>query len=167
MADGSIAAAFDFLSYKIDKIEMNMGDKIGYLMKDTPVLPDDINLSIKLRSTEKFVLEDGSSNYIGGLNTQIELIDNETQEIMLKGEFGISGVFIAKDPVKREAEENFAKINLPAILMPYLRASMTNILSCAGFGTILFPLINIYELAKIQNLQIIDHSVKNKIEATN
>jgi preprotein translocase subunit SecB len=161
MADGSIAASFDFLSYKIDKIEMNMEKKIGYLIKNDPVLPEDINLSIKLRNTEKYVFEDGSSNYIGGLNTLIEIINNETKNVMLKGEFGISGVFIAKDPVEKNAEENFAKINLPAILMPYLRASMTNILSGAGFGTVLFPLVNIYELAKNQNLPIVDHSAQN------
>jgi hypothetical protein len=45
--------------------------------------------------------------------------------------------------------------------MPYLRASMTNILSGAGFGTILFPLINIYELAKNQGLPILDRSAQN------
>jgi preprotein translocase subunit SecB len=161
MDDGSIAASFDFLSYKIDKIEMNMENKIGYLMNNSPILPEDINLSIKLRNTEKYVFEDGSSRYIGGLNTLIELIDNETKDIMLKGEFGISGVFFTKDPVEKKAEENFAKINLPAILMPYLRASMTNILSGAGFGTILFPLINIYELAKNQDLPILDRSAQN------
>jgi preprotein translocase subunit SecB len=161
MADGSIAASFDFLSYKIDKIEMTMEKKVGYLINNDPVFPEDIKLSIKLRNTEKYIFEDGISHYIGGLNTLVELIDKETKSVMLKGEFGISGVFVAKDPVEKNAEENFAKINLPAILMPYLRASMTNTLSGAGFGTILFPLVNIYELAKNKSLQIVDHSVQN------
>jgi len=155
MDNGGITASFDFLSYKIDKIEMNMDKKVGYLINNDPVLPENINLSIKLRNTEKYVFEDELIHYIGGLNTLIELIDRETKSVMLKGEFGISGVFVAKNPVEKSAEENFAKINLPAILMPYLRASMTNILSGAGFGTILFPLINIYELAKNQNIQMI------------
>jgi len=161
MDDGSIAASFDFLSYKIDKIEMNMGNKIKYLINNDPIIPEDINLSIKLRNTEKYVLDGGSSKYIGGLSTLIELIDKETNNVMLKGEFGISGIFFANGPVDKKAEENFAKINLPAILMPYLRASMTNILSGAGFGTVLFPLINIYELAKNQNIQLVDHSAQN------
>jgi hypothetical protein len=47
------------------------------------------------------------------------------------------------------------------ILMPCLRASMTSVLSGAGFGTVLFPLINIYELAKDRNHSIIEHSVEN------
>jgi len=161
MADGSIIASFDFLSYKIDKIEMNMENNVRYLMNKNPVLPEDINLFIKLRNTEKYVFEDGLNHYIGGLNTLIELIDKETKSVMLKGEFGISGVFSTNNHIEKNAEENFAKINLPAILMPYLRATMTNILSGAGFGTILFPLINIIELAKNQDLPIIDHSVKN------
>jgi preprotein translocase subunit SecB len=161
MADGSIAASFDFLSYKIDKIEVKIGNKVGYLLNNDPIIPEDINLAIKLRNTERFILENGLCKYIGGLNTIIDLYEKETKEVMLKGEFGISGVFVPNSTVDKKLEENFVKINLPAILMPYLRASMTNILASAGFGTVLFPLVNIYELAKSQNLPILEHTIQN------
>ena len=80
--------------------------------------------------------------------------------MMLEGQFGISGMFTSKNTVDKQTEETFAKVTLPALLMPYLRATMTNILSNAGFGTILFSLVNIYELAKKQDISIKDRSKK-------
>jgi preprotein translocase subunit SecB len=157
MADGSIAAGFDFVSYKIESISMKMENNINFLVNTDPIGPDCIQLSIKLRNTEKFIIN-GTVAYIGGLMTQIKITDAINGPMMLEGQFSISGIFTSKSTTDDKTEENFAKINLPALLMPYLRATMTNILSNAGFGTILFPLVNVYELAKAQNLSIIDRS---------
>jgi len=159
MAEGSVTAEFDFISYKIDAISMKMGNDANYLMNIGPIKPDCIKLSIKLRNTEKFNI-DGIVTYIGGLMTQIRITNEVDGPMMLEGQFGISGMFTSKKTVDKQTEEAFAKVNLPALLMPYLRATMTNIISNAGFGTMLFPLINIYELAKTQNLSIIDRSEK-------
>jgi preprotein translocase subunit SecB len=161
MADGGITAQFDFLSYKIDKIEMEMDNKLGYLLNNDAILSSEVKLSIRLSDTEKYISSDGSIMYLRGLNTLIDIIYKDTEKSILKGEFGITGVFVPTGPVEKEAEENFTKINIPAILMPYLRASMSSVLSGAGFGTVLFPLINIYELAKDQPHSIIEHQVKN------
>jgi len=160
MAESSVIAEFDFISYKIDTISMKMGNEISYLMNTDPIKPDFINLSIKLRDPEKFIVN-GKVTYIGGLMTQVKIINEADGAAMLEGQFGISGLFTSKGSAEEHAEENFAKINLPALLMPYLRATMTNILSNAGFGTMLFPLVNIYELVRTQNLSIIDHTKKN------
>lgn len=159
MAESSIEASFDFLSYKIDKIEMRMESKIGYLLNNAPIKPDCIEFAVALRNTEKFLL-DGIVRYVGGLMTQVRLKDDTTKNTILASEFGISGIFMPTGHVEQQMEETFAKINLPALLMPYLRAAMTNILSNAGFGTVLFPLINVYELAKDQNFPIIDHTTE-------
>ena len=157
MAESSITAEFEFVSYKIDSISMKMGNDISFLMNTVPIQPDCIELSIKLRDTEKFIIK-GKATYIGGLMTLIRITDGVNGPIMLEGQFGISGMFTSENSVDNQAEETFAKVNLPALLMPYLRATMTNILSNAGFGTMLFPLINVYELAKTQNLSIIDRT---------
>jgi preprotein translocase subunit SecB len=50
------------------------------------------------------------------------------------------------------------RINIPAILLPYLRAAITTIISQAGFGTIVFPLINIYEIAASHPVNILDYT---------
>jgi preprotein translocase subunit SecB len=160
MSEGSITADFDFISYKIDSISMKMGNDISFLKNTENIKPDCIQLSIRLRDPEKFVLS-GETTYIGGLMTQIRITDGVNGPTMLEGKFGISGMFTSKKLVDNKSEETFAKVNLPALLMPYLRAAMSNILSNAGFGTMLFPLVNIYELAKTQNLSIIDNSEKS------
>lgn len=41
-----------------------------------------------------------------------------------------------------------------AIPLPYLRAAITSLLSSAGFPSILFPLVNVQELAKKADLTI-------------
>ena len=162
MAESSVVAEFDFISYKIDSISFKMAHNIGYLMDIAPIKPDNINLSIKLKNTEKFII-DGRITYIGGLITHVKIVNQTDGTTIVEGHFGISGLFTSKGTVDKQAEESFAKVNLPALLMPYLRAIMTNILSNAGFGTMLFPLVNIYELAKSQNPSIIDHTEKVKV----
>ena len=157
MAEGSVAAEFDFVSYKIDTISMRMVNDVNFLMDIGPIKPDCIKLSIKLRNTEKFII-DGKVTYIGGLLTQARITNEVDGPMMLEGQFGISGMFTSKNTVDKQIEETFAKVNLPALLMPYLRATMTNILSNAGFGTMLFPLVNVYELARTQSISIIDRS---------
>jgi preprotein translocase subunit SecB len=57
-----------------------------------------------------------------------------------------------------QREKNMVQINIPAILLPYLRSAITTILSQAGFGTIVLPLINIYEIAKQQTTEILDYT---------
>jgi preprotein translocase subunit SecB len=158
MADGSIDALFSFCSFKIDKINLRLTNKLGYLSYGGTIKPEMMQMFIKLRPTEKFLIDD-NIQYVGGLDTQVKCMDETLSEIMLQSEFGISGIFSAAMTIDKKLEENFTKISLPALLMPYLRAEMTNVLSCAGFGTVLFPLVNIYELAKQQNLSIIDHTI--------
>ena len=157
MAESSVAAEFDFVSYKIDYVSFKMGNEISSLLNTSPIKPEFINLSIKIRNPEKFIIDEKTS-YIGGLITQVIILNEADGNTMVEGQFGISGLFTSNDSVDKQAEETFAKINLPALLMPYLRATMTSILSNAGFGTMLFPLVNIYELAKAQNLSIIDRT---------
>jgi preprotein translocase subunit SecB len=157
MPSGGVTAQFNFISYKIDYITLNMNRIIDYLQKNDPIVLKSTHFQIKLRSTEKFNIN-GSIRYIGGLAIKITVMDEDDKKEILTGEFGISGIFAPDGDIDQSLEENFAKVNLPALLMPYLRALITNILSQAGFGTVLFPLVNIYELAKNQNLPLIDHT---------
>jgi preprotein translocase subunit SecB len=157
MSTGSVSSVFDFLSYKIDKVEFKMQSKVKYLLNNNFVKPDNANLSIRLRNTEKYNIE-GAIRYVGGLAIRIVITDEEDGSTILEGEFAISGVFAPAGDIEKAEEEKFATINLPALLMPYLRSAMTNTLASAGFGTMLFPLINIYDMAKSVGVKLIDHT---------
>jgi preprotein translocase subunit SecB len=157
MSSGSIKSSFDFLSYKVDKVDMKLVNQVSYLLNRDPIKPEFIEMSINLRGTEKYRSGD-KVYYIGGLETHIKIKNEADGATMMEADFGISGIFNTIDPVDTHIEENFSRFNLPAILLPYLRATMTNILSTAGFGTVLFPLVNMYELAKKQDFSLNDHT---------
>jgi preprotein translocase subunit SecB len=123
MSSDGIRAQFDFISYKIDYITLNMNPIIYYLQKNDPIVLKSTHFEIKLRNTEKFNIN-GLIRYIGGLAIKITVMDEEDKKEILTGEFGISGIFSPNGDVDQSLEENFAKVNLPAILMPYLRALM-------------------------------------------
>jgi preprotein translocase subunit SecB len=165
MSRGGVDSQFQFLSYKIDKIQMKMANKIEILMNNDPITPENINLAVRIRDPGKYTINN-DIHYLGGIDVKIDIISSGTIKI-LTGEFGIMGVFKTIEKLEKSTEERMVKINIPAILMPYLRATMTNILSGAGFGTVLFPLINMYELAEKSTVQIIDytsHSEKKRFE---
>ncbi|MFI3257973.1 MAG: hypothetical protein R3Y36_06725 [Spirochaetales bacterium] len=48
------------------------------------------------------------------------------------------------------------------ILLPYLRATLTSVLSSSGFSVILMPLININKVAKELNVEIEDLDITQK-----
>ncbi|MDA3811423.1 MAG: protein-export chaperone SecB, partial [Spirochaetaceae bacterium] len=50
--------------------------------------------------------------------------------------------------VPKDTLINVAKYQFPTILFPYLRSTVTSFFANAGFGTFIFPLINVVELAK-------------------
>jgi preprotein translocase subunit SecB len=156
MSTGSVDSQFQFLSYKIDTIQMRMDNKIEILMNNNSISPENINFAIRLRNPGKYNINN-VIHYLGGVDIKIDIVLSDKTNI-LTGEFGIMGVFKMVEEPKKNDEERMVKINMPAILMPYLRAAMTNILSSAGFGTVLFPLINMYELAEKSTIQIIDYT---------
>jgi preprotein translocase subunit SecB len=58
----------------------------------------------------------------------------------------------------KKLEENMVHVNIPAILLPYLRSAITTILSQAGFGTIVLPLINVHEVTRRKPVEILDYT---------
>lgn len=60
------------------------------------------------------------------------------------------GVFFLNKRVPRKDAEQYAKINCPAILFPFLRECVADITRRAGFNPLILPSINFIELAKQQ-----------------
>ncbi|MEK7880826.1 MAG: protein-export chaperone SecB, partial [Deltaproteobacteria bacterium] len=107
-----------------------------------------------------------TKQYVGGLDITLNYPNPEIQKTgvatetgqlqdIVKLSIGISGVFTVEEGrFEKAIEESLVKIQIPALLFPYLRSAITSILAHAGLGSVLFPLINIQELAKNANLMI-------------
>jgi len=146
---GSIAASFQFKTYKIDRIQYSMPQTTKALVQNAV---NQLELQISLRQP---VFDKKDTFYVGGLDIQVMSKTEEKEEHpVFDLKMGIAGIFVVEDRLEELLEENLVKNQIPAILLPYLRAAATTILSCAGIGSIVLPLINIYELAKKAEIQI-------------
>ncbi|MDR0642006.1 MAG: protein-export chaperone SecB [Treponema sp.] len=156
MADSSGIASFQFLSYKIDTVNIQVTKNIGTLSMYSILPSNQMNFEVGFRKAGKYLIN-GVVHYMGGLNIKIQIFDNNKIKI-LSGDFGIAGLFRPVGDTDRNFEENMVHINIPAILLPYLRSAITTILSQAGFGTVVLPLINVYEIARKNPVEILDYT---------
>jgi preprotein translocase subunit SecB len=153
MADNGGIASFQFITYKIDTINFQIAKNTGTLLMNSLTVPSQLDFEVGFRQVGKYLLNN-TIHHIGGLNTKIKILNSSKTQI-LDGDFGISGLFRPIN-MDNELEERIVRYNIPAILMPYLRSAITTIVSQAGFGTVVLPLINVYEIAKKNQIEILD-----------
>ncbi len=152
MADSSgIVSNFKFISYKVDDFKFEMSKHLSLLGYVGNAQQDDweINLSIKQPTLFK-----KNNSYIGGINCKISLLSDKKPILNL--ETSISGLFQSDNQLDADVQENLVKYQIPTILFPYLRSTITTFIANAGFGTFIFPLINVVELSKktLKDIQI-------------
>jgi len=146
-----VESAFQFVSYKIDTININLPKRISVVRNVAPLPADHIELQFAFRSPIRIRAD---KQYIGGLEIKMRAYErspHDEQSILLNGDFGIAGVFQVVGNISPETEERLVKYQIPSILFPHLRAAITFILSSIGFATIAFPLINVQSV--VQNLK--------------
>jgi preprotein translocase subunit SecB len=157
MADNGGIASFQFISYKIDTVGVQVAKTVDTLLIHSLLPPNQMNFEIGFRKIAKYFLNN-AIHYVGGLNIKIQILDSNRIQI-LSGDFGISGLFrFLSDAMDKRIEENMVRVNIPAILLPYLRSAITTILSQAGFGTIVVPLINVHEAVREKPIEILDYT---------
>lgn len=155
MPDSRVEAGIQLESYKIDKIDFNIVPHIDVLRQkmqsDCSVIFD-----LAFRDAKRFFNEQGQYIYITGLKSRIKIDSYSLHKTIAEGEFCITGSFLRQGELDKETEERLIKYQAPAILMPYLRAAMSFIITSAGFSTIIFPLVNINAAAHSCDIKIID-----------
>lgn len=154
METRSIKSGFQFINYKIDRINFDVVPKVNYLINnDKP----EYKIGFGFRNTEKFKDKE-AIYYVGGLGVFLTI--TQDNEPAASGEFSISGIFTTDDEFDENTEQNLAKYQIPAILFPYLRSAVTNILASSGFGNIILPLVNIQATAQGSEVKIVDHTLE-------
>lgn len=166
--NGSITSVFQFLSYKIDKIQFDTIPNINSLLYKSSNQSSTAN-NLKFGIGFRDVIKLNSNNevyYIAGIAMKVTVINSKNIDIAT-GEFGIEGLFKMEDKLDEKTERMIVKYQFPSILLPYLRSAITNILGSAGFGSLICPLINIYKLAeqkdKEQEIKIVDITTQEDI----
>lgn len=148
-------SAFKFESYKVDIVRLDIQRIMGLIELTGNIDPSLWNMSLTLREPLYFKKQ---NKYLGGLDTLLTVMSTEPETEkktddknvpLIKVVVGIAGLFSAVEgSFPKETEDNLVKIQIPVILLPYVRATISSLLANAGFGSVMLPLININELAK-------------------
>lgn len=159
-------ASFKFESYKVDYLVFDIKRILGLLELNETINPKDWRYSLAFREP---LFSASGKKYIGGIDIGVYLLpiegrgDNhfikkeDIKDFLIKLELGTAGVFsVEEGRFSKEIEEKLVKLQIPALLLPYARATITALLANAGFGSIVLPLINLHEAAKetIGNIEI-------------
>ena len=178
MEDGSIKADFKFESYKIDKFSFEMKHYISLLEFAGTFDPSSWKFNLRIAQP---CYSASRKKYIGGINIEFMLMPdmpvNSTEEKkdtgveqksiesnlepLLKCDVSVVGVFsISESRFEERIEKNLVRLQIPAILLPYGRSTITSFLANAGFGSAMLPLVNIQKVAQQivgeLDIQIID-----------
>jgi preprotein translocase subunit SecB len=145
---GGIESAFQFLSYKIDSFHLDVTKDVRSLAFSGVIGPNQIQLSLGLRNPLHISTD---NSYVGGLDVRFSLFfSNEFSDSnrLATGKAGVSGLFkVAAEKLAEEAEKNLVRLQIPALLFPFLRSAVSALLINAGFPGVVIPLINVHELA--------------------
>jgi preprotein translocase subunit SecB len=148
MGESGVESAFQFLSYKIDTFHLDVTRDTRSLAHNAILDPSQVQMSLTLRNPIHIAAD---NTYVGGMDIQFSLFfsaDRSESNRLAEGRAGISGYFrVVGNSFSKETEENLVKLQIPALLLPYLRPAVTSLLINAGFPGVVFPLINIHALA--------------------
>ncbi len=123
-------------------------------MLSSPGTPENTTWNLQFAFRQPMYLR-VARKYVAGMNVKLLLLPGPpedasiSKESMVEIELGISGLFsVEEDKLAPEVEQDLVKVHAPAILFPYVRSTLTSLLSNAGFGSFILPLLNIQEMAK-------------------
>lgn len=139
----SIKSNITFVSYKVDEFKFETSKNLTTLSYSENNNKTDWDISLAIKQPIYFKT---NNTYISGINCRIIIISNS--EKIGELHISISGLFQSDGKIELEDETNLVKYQFPAILFPYLRSTVTTFIANAGFGTFIFPLINVVELSK-------------------
>lgn len=141
-------SSFQFKNFKVDKINLQALNRLDVLLEKDNNYEVEYSFGV---AAPTFYTK--LNSILEGLSVTATIL-NSRKEKILNVEIGITGFFEFKndEELSEDTINKIIKQQLPAILLPYARATLTNIISNAGFSSIIMPLININKA--IQNKEI-------------
>ncbi|HPF08800.1 MAG: protein-export chaperone SecB [Candidatus Cloacimonetes bacterium] len=97
------------------------------------------------------ILDDGCG--MAELTLSAKGISKDTQVAVYESEITFIGVFSCLEGAKNMSVEDFLANNAPALLMPYIRESLSGLSAKAGLPAVYLPPINIMALMSQQALE--------------
>ncbi|AEV28937.1 preprotein translocase subunit SecB [Sphaerochaeta pleomorpha str. Grapes] len=153
-----IVADFQFIGYKVDNIKFSVIPSVTILQRREICNEDSFQFKLNIRSPQRLSNSDNEIAYVGGLDIKVRILTtiNDKKKVIAKGNFGIAGVFKKIGDMPKAQEEYMVKATIPSILLGYLRSTISSTFANAGFGSFIIPLINISNIVKDTNIQIVD-----------
>ena len=146
---------FQFYSYKIDSFTFKSHHSLVVLASNESLKEWQFRLSI----AQPMYFEKAKW-YVCALGFDSRVIKEGETDPLLELRATISGIFKVQERFQdRALEEALVKIQGPSLLLPYLRSAVTSYIANAGFGTMIFPLINVHKMAE-DNLDDIEIKIQ-------
>lgn len=147
----SVESSFSFDGFKIDQLKLECQPDLRVLLANSLSHHTwDVTLSIR-----QPIFMSEAKKYVCGINAHLKVFDKsvssstETKAQPLASlEAGIAGAFSVRERMEASIEERLVKVQMPALLFPYLRAAITGVVSSAGLGVAILPLVNVQKLAE-------------------
>lgn len=147
--NSSVESSFKFINYKVDNFHFEMENNWGLVSANVSTNPDNWNLKYKLLDP---MFNEVEKQYLGGIAIEGEyvVVNKDTSEKVKLFRFDCSvvGTFEVKGKLEKKIENALVFNQIPALLLSYLRSTVSSFFANAGFGSFIIPLINIHELAK-------------------
>ena len=159
--ESGVISGFKFHAYKVDNFVFELEKKLNILaLREMRDIKSEINLALR---PPLFFEKDNV--YVSGIGSSIVLYTTEEENRVNIASItaNVTGMFSTNKRYSTEQEEAIVKYQLPTILFPYLRGTITSFLANAGLGSFVFPLINVPELAEktIKDIEVVPKESKS------
>lgn len=165
VGESSVESGIQFISYKVDSFSFQMAKDLSILSRNDFLSGDwnwNYNLSVGIPTFFK-----DQSAYVCSVGCVGSLTKRSDNQQVLTFLLNLAGIFRASGgKLEVAVEESLIKYQVPAILLPYLRGVITTFLSTAGYGGVIFPLVNMNQVAeqalKDSTIQIVENTKKQQ-----
>lgn len=148
MPDSRIESEIRFHNYKVDSFTFTTVTRADLLSENVRNRAPKYDLQLGVAMPIFF---EDSKYYVASISCKVEIKFGDSVghiEPDARLEASVSGLFSGGDNIDESTRDRVVKVQFPALLLPYLRATISTFFSCSGIGHFIFPLVNIHKVAE-------------------